>query len=554
MSDMLFPVPRRPFARSAFALFGLSIAMVLLWPGLLTRLFDREQFLPHTFCYLRNPQLVWLHGVSDVLIGVSYVAISFMLTLLVVRARRDIPFSWVFLAFGTFIVACGATHFMEVLTLRVPVYWLAGAVKVVTAIASVATAVVLPPLVPKVLAMIAAAKKSQERLIALEAERVARREAEEASRAKDTFLATLSHELRTPMTSILGWSSMLNGGMLDESLAATAIQIIEQSAKTQAQLIDDLLDVSRIVAGKLALELTTTDLSNVIRSAVEGLHLQAENKRLLVEVVLPPSAPKIIADAARIHQAVSNLISNAIKFTNAGGRVSIELAANESFAEITVSDNGVGIEPAFLPYVFDRFSQGDSSPTRGHGGLGLGLAIVRHLIELHGGSVRASSGGVGQGASFVITLPLSASQAATDPLRVRAGRPDLSGLRLLLVEDEQSSREVLRVSLMQFGAEVHAAATVDQAMEIIDEVRPDIVVTDIAMPGEDGFALLQKIRIRDQQLTQRTPVVAVSALSRSDERSRIMMAGFDQFLQKPMEPLRLAQAVAVARRIESRPT
>jgi len=551
MSEMSFPVPRRPFARSAAALLILSTATILLWPGLLTRLFDRGQFLPHTFCYLRNPQLVWLHGVSDVLIGVSYVAISFVLTLLVVRARRDIPFSWVFLAFGTFIVACGTTHFMEVLTLRVPLYWLAGAVKVVTALASLATAIVLPPLVPRVLSMIQAAKKSQERLVALEAERAARAEAEEASRAKDTFLATLSHELRTPMTSILGWSSMLNGGTLDEPLTATALQVIEQSAKRQAQLIDDLLDVSRIVAGKLALELTTTDLSNVIRSAVEGLHLQAETKEVMIELVLPPTAPRIIADAARIHQVVSNLISNAIKFTSSGGRVRIELSTDDHAARIAVTDDGIGIDPGFLPYVFDRFTQADTSPTRGQGGLGLGLAIVRHLVELHGGSVRAASGGSGTGATFVISLPLSAAQPASHPLRVRGGRPDLTGLRLLLVEDEESSREVMRVALTQFGAVVRAVSRVDEAMSVFDDARPDVVVTDIAMPGEDGFALLQKIRIRDQRLQTRTPVLAVSALSRSDERSRIMLAGFDQFLQKPMEPLRLAQAVAVARRIES---
>ncbi|GEM_PF-3246345 len=535
------------------AIPAVAIVVLLLRPGIIARLFDSGEFLPHTFCYLRNPQLVWLHGVSDILIGVSYVAISLVLTLLVIRARRDMPFSWVLLAFGTFIVACGATHFMEVITLRVPLYWLAGAVKVVTAAASVATAIVLPPLVPRVLTTIQAAKKSQERLIALEAERAARAEAEEASRAKDAFLAMLSHELRTPMTSILGWASMLNSGGLDDSLKATAVQVIEQSAKTQAQLIDDLLDVSRIVAGKLALELATTDLSGVIRSVVEGLHLQAEKKELAIEVVLPATAPKIVADAARIHQAISNLISNAIKFTPSGGKVRIELAADDVAARVVITDNGCGIDPEFLPFVFDRFTQADTSPTRGHGGLGLGLAIVRYLVELHGGSVRAMSGGRGMGATFVISLPLSASHAAGEASRAQTGLPDLSGLRLLLVDDEESSRDVLRVGLAQFGAIVRAAGGVREAMLAVDEIDPDIVITDIAMPGEDGFALLQKIRIRDQRLMRRTPVVAVSALSGSDERSRIMLAGFDQFLQKPMDPVRLAQAVEAARRIESRP-
>src|SRR5581483_2507808 len=314
-----------------------------------------------------------------------------------------------------------------------------------------------------------------------------------------------------------------------------------------------LLDVSRIVAGKLALELATTDLSGVIRSVVEGLHLQAEKKELAIEVVLPATAPKIVADAARIHQAISNLISNAIKFTPSGGKVRIELAADDVAARVVITDNGCGIDPEFLPFVFDRFTQADTSPTRGHGGLGLGLAIVRYLVELHGGSVRAMSGGRGMGATFVISLPLSASHAAGEASRAQTGLPDLSGLRLLLVDDEESSRDVLRVGLAQFGAIVRAAGGVREAMLAVDEIDPDIVITDIAMPGEDGFALLQKIRIRDQRLMRRTPVVAVSALSGSDERSRIMLAGFDQFLQKPMDPVRLAQAVEAARRIESRP-
>ena len=522
-----------------------GLTALAFWPAF----FGTGNFLPHTFCYLSKPSLVWTHAVTDLLIGLSYVAISAMLTLLVHRARRDIPFSWVFLAFGLFIVACGTTHFMEVLVLWKAWYWLSASVKIVTAIASVATAIVLPPLIPKAVAMVQEAKKSearrmelQEQVAALERERAARAEAEEASRARDAFLATLSHELRTPMTTILGWASMIRGGTLDAEATSTGMAAIEQSARAQAQLIDDLLDVSRIVAGKLALELRRTDLGDVIRAALEAVALGAEKKGIHLEVMLPPSPVALTADAARLHQVVTNILTNAVKFTPAGGRVQVELRREHGQAVVVVTDTGIGIESDFLPYVFDRFTQADASFTRGYSGLGLGLAIARHLVELHGGTIAAESGGKGKGSTFTVRLPLHTGIAVPEhaPVRPSGAHVDLGGVRLLLVEDEPLTRDMLRVALADCGAAVRTAGSVDEALRAFDEEPPHAVVTDIAMPDQDGFTLLQQLRTRGARI----PVIAVSALVRADEKTRIMMAGFDDYLQKPVHPARLAAAVA----------
>ncbi|HEX8616576.1 MAG TPA: ATP-binding protein [Thermoanaerobaculia bacterium] len=544
---------RRNVGRYATGVAASSLLMLAFWPGLMPTLFGTGRFLPHSFCYLRDAGLVWTHAVTDMLIGLSYVAISAMLTLLVHRARRDIPFSWVFLAFGMFIVACGATHFMEVLVLWKATYWLSAAVKIVTAVASVATALVLPPLIPKAVTMVAEAKKSelrrielQDRLEALERERAARHEAEEANRAKDAFLATISHELRTPMTAILGWSSMLNSGALDEQTAQAGVAAIEQSARAQAQLIDDLLDVSRIVTGKLALEPRTTELANVVRAAIETVSFSAERKEVRLEVLLPPQPLMLTADPARLHQVVTNLLSNAIKFTPAAGTITVELRSDADAATLTVRDTGIGIDADFLPFIFDRFTQADVSSTRGFGGLGIGLAIVRHLVELHGGTVHAESAGSGQGTTFTVRLPLTHAVVPADPSVTDAAEPNvtLAGAQLLLVEDERLAREMMCVALEQSGANVTAVGSVAEAMLALETSQPQVIVTDIAMPLEDGFSFLQRLRLRDAARGGKTPVIAVSALTRADERNRIMLAGFDDYVQKPVQPGRLTSAVA----------
>lgn len=553
MHDSAIGIARSNVVRYATAVTLVGAAAVAFWPGLASRLFASGTFLPHVFCYRGDPALVWTHAVSDILIGLSYVAISAMLTLLVHRARRDIPFSWIFLAFGMFIVACGATHFMEVLVLWKATYWLSGAVKIVTAVASLATAIVLPPLIPRTLTMVREAKQSearrielQEQLAILTRERAARAEAEEANRAKDAFLATISHELRTPMTAVLGWASMIRSGSLEEDAMKTGIAAIEQSARAQAQLIDDLLDVSRIIAGKLALEPRSADLSAVIRSAVQTVSPAAEKKSVRVSMILPPSTLYLLGDAARLHQIVTNLLANAIKFTRRDGRVQVELRRDGSVAEITVTDDGIGIDPEFLPHVFDRFTQADPSSTRDYNGLGLGLAIVRHLVELHGGEVQAKSDGPGKGSTFRVRLPLQESIVAPDHtlLPITPEEVDLAGRRLLVVEDEPLARDMMKVALTQYGADVRAVASVAEALHALAYEPTDVVITDIAMPGEDGFSLLQKLRAHDASHGTTTHVIAVSALSRADERSRILLAGFDDYLQKPVQPVRLAAAVA----------
>lgn len=528
-------------------------AILLLWPEAVRAFFGSGAFMPHAFCYRFDPRLIWMNGISDALIGLSYVAISAMLTLLVHRSRHDIPFSWIFLAFGLFIIACGGTHIMEVITLYKPAYWLSGAVKIVTAIASVATALVLPPLIPKALAMVQAAKQSeerrvqlQERLEALESERAARVEAEEASRSKDTFLATLSHELRTPMTTILGWSSMINAGDVDEQTQRTGVTAIEQSARAQAQLIDDLLDVSRIVTGKMTLQPRAIEINDVIRAAIETTHWSAEQKGVRIEVTYGLSSRSLVGDPARLHQVFTNLLVNAIKFTPSGGRVGITTSAEGNEAVVEIADSGIGIAPEFLSKIFDRFSQADDTNTRGYGGLGLGLAIVRSIAELHGGSVSAESEGEQRGAAFTVRLPFTATAAPAEHIEAEepAGTHNLTGMRVMLIEDDPNARGMMTEVLRRAGADVQAFAGASSALDHFTQDGVDVVVTDIAMPGQDGLTLLKKIRLREVQALPRTPVIAVSALARADERNRILMAGFDDYLQKPVEPAALVAAVA----------
>src|SRR5262249_9276742 len=366
------------------------VAVALLAPQALTQILSSRGYLPHGHCYLWQPQLLVLHGVSDFLIGISYLAISLTLAYLVYRARDHIPFQWMVLAFGLFIVACGMTHFMELLTLWTPVYWLAGDVKVVTAMASLGTAVALPPLVPPILDLIAAPdpptrphRRRVESSESLAREQSARARAEEADHAKDQFLAMVSHELRNPLSPILAWSRMLVNGTLTSDKHQEAIRVIERNATAQAQLIDDLLDVSRIVSGKMRLDVRPTSLDKVIAAAVDSARASAAAKGIRLTLVLDPRSGMVLGDPNRLQQVVWNLLSNALKFTAKGGRAQVALERVNSHVEISVSDTGAGIAPELLPHVFERFWQGDSSAARRQGGLGLGLAIVRPLVESH---------------------------------------------------------------------------------------------------------------------------------------------------------------------------
>jgi signal transduction histidine kinase/ActR/RegA family two-component response regulator len=537
------------------------VAVALATPDALTRVFASAGYLPHGHCYLWQPGLLALHGISDVLIGVSYVAISLTLGYLVWRARDHIPFRWMVVAFGVFIIACGLTHFMEVVTLWTPVYWLAGDVKVVTAMASLATAIALPPLVPRILELIQAQDLADRRgtelaersALLAEAEQ-ARAKAEETDRAKDQFLAMVSHELRNPLSPILAWSRMLKLGTLPEDRQRDAVAAIERNATAQAQLVEDLLDVSRIVSGRLRLDVRPTLLPGVIDGAVEALRPSADAKHVRILLTLDPRAGMVLGDPARLQQVVWNLVSNAIKFTPKGGRVQIALERVNSHVELSVSDTGEGIAPETLPHVFERFWQAESGSARRYGGLGLGLAIVRHLVESHGGRVTAHSDGLGRGAVFTVSLPL---MVTTEHLKEPARRHPvaggdgaappaiarLDGLRFLVVDDEPDSNDMVRTLLASCGAEVRVAASTGQALEILDRWRPDVLVSDIGMPGEDGYVLIERVRERPPHLGGDTPAVALTAYARVEDRVRILQAGFQMHVTKPVDPAELVTVV-----------
>lgn len=390
----------------------------------------------------------------------------------------------------------------------------------------------------------------------LSREQIARSQAETANRMKDEFLATVSHELRTPLNAIIGWSHMLRGGKLDESTIARAIETIERNAKSQAQLVEDILDVSRVITGKLRLNIAPVDVASVINAAIDSVQLAAESKGIDLEVTLDPSVRHILGDASRLQQIVWNLISNAIKFTPTGGHVAIRLKRADQDAQIQVTDSGSGISPEFLPHIFDRFRQADGTTTRRHGGLGLGLSIVRHLVELHGGTVHADSAGEDKGATFTVSLPLPpASQQvrrpktvsllskATDKLHA-GSHPSLTDVRVLLVDDDQDTLQVLSVMLADSGAKVQVAASAAEALEILHWYRPDVLVSDLAMPKEDGYSLIAKIRSLESEKEGQLPAVALTSHTRIEERTRALSAGFNMFVPKPIEPTELVSAIA----------
>lgn len=378
-------------------------------------------------------------------------------------------------------------------------------------------------------------------------------EAREANRLKDEFLATLSHELRTPLNAMLGWSQMLRRGVLNEAATARALAIIERNVKAQAQLVDELLDVSRIATGKLKLKIRPMQLVPVIEAAIDSIHPSADAKDIRIRSQLDPAADRVFADPDRLQQVVWNLLSNAVKFTPRGGCAEVQLTRLDRQVRITVSDTGEGIGPELLPYIFERFRQADSSPTRSHGGLGIGLAVVRHVVELHGGTVRAESAGVSQGAIFTVDLPIIKSCPEPQPPqppqsaapRFRSWDGQLDGLNVLVVEDEPDTRDLVVTVLADSGASVRAVGSVREAIEMVRILRPDVLVTDIGMPGEDGYELLNQVRARRSEWGGGDiPAVALTAYVRAEERDRALAAGFQMHLPKPVEPSVLVSVVA----------
>ena len=373
----------------------------------------------------------------------------------------------------------------------------------------------------------------------------ARHGAEEASRAKDEFLAMLSHELRSPLNVMLGWIRMLRSGQLDGPAVSRGMEILERNVKLQATLIEELLDLSRIVAGKLTLELGPLDLAELTSFGLDASRPAAQTKGIQLSAALQPVG-RVMADQQRLQQVISNLLANAVKFTPEGGRIDVRLeSAGGQMARLTVTDTGVGIGHDLLPHVFERFRQGDSSVTRQHTGLGLGLAIVRHVVEMHQGAISATSDGLGLGATFSVTLPLLSAavtgERSTTAAETKLDRGLLSGVRVLVVDDQRDERTMLSTVLRQCGAETVEASSATEALDILARARPDVLVCDIAMPGEDGCSFIQKVR---GQRANSIPAVALTAQASEHGRAHALESGFQTYLNKPVEPATIAGAIA----------
>lgn len=396
---------------------------------------------------------------------------------------------------------------------------------------------------------VAMAIEAEERTRLLGLEREARKAAEEANRLKDDFLTIVSHELRAPLTSVLGWTEMLQTGGLDQSSARRALQTIERNVKTQVHLVNDLLDASRIASQKMRLETRSLDLRAIVETTADSVRPLVKEKGLRFQMMLEPWVGPFIGDLERIRQIVWNLLTNAIKFTPTGGLIEVRLERLEEKALLIVSDTGQGIKPEFLPHLFERFRQADSSTSRKQGGLGLGLTIVKHLVELHQGAIYAYSAGEGRGTDMMVTLPLA--ESAQIPVGA-AGKPGprtdkwpgaLQGLHVLVVDDERDTREVLGVMLTRYGADVRVAGATAEALDVLAAWRPDVLVSDIAMPGEDGYTLIRKLRALPAERGGSIPAIALTSFAGSQDRSRALSNGFQLHLAKPIEPGELASMV-----------
>ncbi|HET7542589.1 MAG TPA: ATP-binding protein [Polyangiaceae bacterium] len=643
----------------------------------LERLFGAG-FMPHGHCYLWSPAMVWTQVSLNFLIGVAYASISTTLAALV-RKIRDLPFAWVYLAFGTFILSCGLTHFLDIVTVWHPVYWLDAGVRVVTSTASVATAVMLVPLVPKVASFAEAARVSVDRGQQLEAahlalekahaslaerEREAQRrastseeqfrslvetmpqlawisepdgalkfrnkrwqeytgfdfapndprwrtanhpdterqiyaawhealkskqplegealfrradgqyrwflvravpllddagnelswigtstdihdhkllqaEALRTARLKDEFLATVSHELRTPLNAILGWSRVLVQGTLPEDERDKALASVERNAVAQARLVDDLLDISRMISGKMQIEPRLMNPADAVEAALDAVRPAAVAKGVEISAEIDRTAGVVLADSGRLQQIIWNLAGNAVKFTPKEGRVRVRVARVDSRLEISVSDTGAGIKREFLANLFQRFTQEDGSISRNHGGLGLGLSISKHLTELHGGEIHADSPGPGRGATFTVRLPLSEPPAETDVASAAQRRPsvrnghELRGLRLLLVEDDFDSREIVSAILEDSGVEVTTATSAEKALEELGKRSIDVILSDVGLPGQDGYAFMRAVR--STPAFSAIPAAALTAYAHAEDRRRALDAGFHLHLRKPFD-------------------
>ncbi|HWN10751.1 MAG TPA: PAS domain S-box protein [Pyrinomonadaceae bacterium] len=395
-------------------------------------------------------------------------------------------------------------------------------------------------------------KRAEDKLAALlESERAARGDAEKANRLKDEFLATLSHELRTPLNAVIGWSRMLRSGRLDSEGSKHAVEVVERNAWAQKQIIEDILDVSRVITGKLQLNLSPVDLVAVVDAALDAVRPAMEAKEIKIETLIDSSLRLISGDADRLQQVVWNILSNAAKFTPAGGKIEIAVNQANGGVEIQVKDSGPGIDPSFLPHVFERFRQADGSTTRTHGGLGLGLAIVRHLVELHGGTIAVENRKPQHGAIFTVRLPLPSGDLHPETLANAAGSfkehseaPTLEGLRILIIDDETDALDLISVELTQHGARVTSASSAEDALAALASSEFDLLISDIGMPNTDGYDLIRQIRAQNGSRHQKIPAVALTAYARVQDRMRAIMAGFNTHVAKPVEANELITVVA----------
>jgi signal transduction histidine kinase/DNA-binding response OmpR family regulator len=393
----------------------------------------------------------------------------------------------------------------------------------------------------------------EERARLLVREQAARAEAEAANQNKDEFLATLSHELRTPLTAILGWSHLMRTRKLSEHDVSRALNTIERNARSQSQLIDDLLDVSRIITGKLSIDRARVDLTKVIEAAVEAIRPLAETKQIEFSAEMP-AACFVTGDPTRLQQVFWNLLSNAVKFSPVGAQVNIEATTVDSRVRVAVKDTGVGIKPEFVPFLFDRFRQADGSTTREHGGLGLGLAIVRHMVELHDGSITAESEGEHCGSTFIVTFPLALDQTMPENGQGETARPEnggglfsaqlLAGVKVLVVDDEPDSRDLLMTILTKCGSDVRCSDSAADAMRALSQWHPDLLVSDIGMPNEDGYSLIRRVRNLDSDETRQIPAVALTAYASDEDRLQALSAGYQMHVAKPIEPASFVTSIA----------
>ncbi|WP_404790102.1 ATP-binding protein [Altericista sp. CCNU0014] len=537
------------------------------------------------------------------LIALAYYSIPITLFYFV-RNRRDLPFEWIFLLFGAFIIFCGTGHILDIWTLWHPDYWISGFVKAITALVSILTAIELYPLIPKALALpnptqlalanqalevqigerrqaeielkcyrdqleelvaqrtveltqinvqlqqeIAERQRIQdERELLLQREQKAREQAESASRIKDEFLAVLSHELRTPLNPILGWTKLLQRQQVRPEKMMATLATIERNAQIQAQLIEDLLDISRIMRGSLTLNPAPLDLRAVVLAAIETVSLAAEAKQIQIETSIETEVGQFWGDTDRLRQVLWNLLSNAVKFTPEAGRVEVILTAAgdevPACTKIIVRDTGKGIAPNALERIFDRFWQEDSTNTRKFGGLGLGLAISRQIVELHGGTLSAVSAGAGQGATFTVRLPLRAPLPVGIEARSRSVElPTLAGLKILVVEDNPDSREFATFVLTEAGAEISAVDSAATALQMIDRNIPDAIVCDIELPEINGYELIRQIRSRSVEEGGTVLAIALTSYAGDYDRKQAISAGFQQHLSKPIQPEQLVNTI-----------